>query len=59
MSLCYYNPKGFDFFKAEPQPLGELDFPCCVCVFRHRPDSAEPCCKCGHNVNAKQEEASA
>lgn len=55
MSLYDYVPKGHDFFRADPQPLGELDFPCCCCEFRHRPDTQEPCCRCGHNVNAKQE----
>lgn len=54
MSLYDYIGTGHDFFRAEPQPVGELDFPCCCCEFRHRSDSTPPCSLCVHNVNAKE-----
>ena len=35
------------------KPLAPLlAFPCCVCVYGAQDQDADPCCRCGHNVNS-------
>lgn len=48
----YVNRDKFEY----DERFGTLSFPCCVCVYRTKLDSEDPCRTCGHNLLSVDED---